>query len=43
MARLFPNETSLTRPVTAMSAETNEEWESGKTYLNMACPTQPSV
>jgi hypothetical protein len=42
-ARLFPNEASLLRLVTALLAETSEEWESGKTYLNMVCPTQPSV
>jgi transposase-like protein len=43
VARLFPNENSLLRLVTALLAETSEEWESGKTYLNIECPTQPSV
>ena len=43
VARLFPNEASLLRLVTALLAEISEEWESGKTYLNMECPTQPSV
>jgi len=43
VARLFPNEASLLRLVTALLAETSEEWESGKLYLNMECPTQPSV
>jgi len=43
VARLFPNEASLLRLVTALLAETSEEWESGKTYLNIECPTQPSV
>lgn len=43
VARLFPNEASLLRLVTALLAETSEEWEAGKIYLNMECPTQPSV
>lgn len=43
VARLFPNEASLRRLVTALLAETSEEWESGKIYLNMECQTQPSV
>ncbi len=43
VARLFPNEASLLRLVTALLAETSEEWESGKLYLNMECQTQPSV
>ena len=43
VARLFPNEASLLRLVTALLAETSEEWESEKIYLNMECQTQPSV
>jgi transposase-like protein len=43
VARLFPNEASRLRLVTALLAELSEEWESGKIYLNMECPTQPSV
>ena len=43
VARLFPNEASLLRLVTALLAETSEEWESGKIYLNMERQTQPSV
>jgi putative transposase len=43
VARLFPNEASLLRLVTALLVETSEEWEAGKIYLNMECPTQPSV
>jgi len=43
VARLFPNEASLLRLVTALLAETSEEWESGKIYLNMEHQTQPSV
>lgn len=43
VARLFPNEASLLRLVTALLAETSEEWESGKTYLNMKPLTQPAA
>ena len=43
VARLFPNEASLLRLVTALLAETSDEWESGKIYLNMETSTQPSV
>jgi len=35
VAGLFPNEASLMRLVSALLAETSEEWETGKTYLNM--------
>jgi putative transposase len=43
VASLFPNETSLLRLVSALLAELSEEWETGKIYRNMECPTQPSV
>jgi transposase-like protein len=43
VARVFPNEASLLRLVTALLTETSEEWETGKIYLNMECLTQPSV
>ena len=43
VARLFPNEAALLRLVTALLAETSDEWESGKIYLNMEASTQPSV
>ena len=43
VAGLFPNEASLLRLVTAILAETSEEWETGKIYLNMDNQTQPSV
>ena len=43
VARLFPNEASLLRLVTALLAETSEEWESGKIYLNMENQNPPSV
>jgi putative transposase len=35
VATLFPNEASLLRLVSAVLAETDEEWQTGKTYLNM--------
>jgi transposase-like protein len=35
VARLFPNETSLLRLVSAMVAEISEEWETGRAYLTM--------
>jgi len=34
VATLFPNEASLLRLVSAMLAEVDEEWQTGKTYLN---------
>jgi len=34
-ANVFPNEASLLRLVSALLAETSEEWETGKVYLNM--------
>ena len=43
VARLFPNEASLLRLVSAILAEKSEDWESGKIYLNMgSTTTQPS-
>lgn len=35
MAGLFPNEASVLRLVSAILMETSEEWETGKTYLNL--------
>jgi len=43
VARVFPNEAALLRLVSALLQETSEDWETGKLYLNMTCPTQPSV
>jgi putative transposase len=43
VARLFPNEASILRLVTALLSEISDDWESGKIYLNMQTPTQPSV
>lgn len=39
VAGLFPNEASLLRLVSALLAETTDEWESAKAYLNMECQT----
>lgn len=35
VASIFPNEASLLRLVSALLAETSDDWESSKTYLNM--------
>lgn len=35
VATLFPNEASLLRLVSAVLAEVDEEWQTGKTYLNI--------
>jgi transposase-like protein len=43
VAGLFPNEASLLRLVTALLAETSQEWETAKIYLNMQNQSQPSV
>ena len=42
VVRLFPNEASILRLVTALLAEISEDWESGKIYLNMKTQAQPS-
>ena len=45
VARLFPNEESLLRLVSAVLSEMSEEWETGKTYLNMKVewPVEKSI
>jgi transposase-like protein len=43
VARLFPNEASLLRLVTALLNETSDDWETGKLYLNMENQNPPSV
>jgi transposase-like protein len=43
VARLFPNEASILRLVTALLSEISDDGESGKIHLNMQTPTQPSV
>jgi len=35
VARLFPNEASLLRLISAVLSEISEEWETGRAYLNM--------
>jgi transposase-like protein len=35
VARVFPNEASLLRLVSALLAETSQDWETGKIYLDM--------
>ena len=43
VARVFPNENSLLRLITALLCETSDDWETGKTYLSMECQTPPST
>jgi transposase-like protein len=43
VARVFPNALSLLRLVTALLCETNDDWETGKIYLNMQNQNPPSV
>ena len=35
VAALFPNEASLLRLTTAVVMEISEDWETGRTYINM--------
>ena len=43
VARMFPNEASLLRLVSALLAETSDDWASEKSYLNLQPQTPPSV
>ena len=43
VARIFPNEASLLRLVTALLNEISDDWQTEKIYLNMETQTQPSV
>ncbi|MSU31783.1 MAG: hypothetical protein EXS25_03795 [Pedosphaera sp.] len=43
VARVFPNENSLLRLVTALLVETSDECETGILYLNMKPTTHPTV
>jgi transposase-like protein len=43
VARVFPNEKSLLRLVSALLCETSDDWETGKIYLNMDNQNPPSV
>ena len=40
---IFPNEASLLRLVSALLAETSDDWESSKSYLNMIPSLPPSA
>jgi transposase-like protein len=42
VARIFPNEASLLRLVSALLAETSDDWESSKAYLDMNPSFPPS-
>ena len=43
VARVFPNEQSLLRLISALLAETSDDWETGNIYLNMENQNPPSV
>ena len=43
VASIFPNDASLLRLVSALLAETSDDWESSKTYLNMHPSIPPSA
>lgn len=43
VARIFPNEASLLRLVSALLREIDEEWETGKIYLNMQPANPPKT
>jgi len=43
VARVFPNEPSLLRLISALPAETSDDWETGKIYLNMENQNPPPV
>jgi transposase-like protein len=40
VARLFPNEASLLRLVSAIEMEISEDWIAGKRYLDMTVETE---
>jgi putative transposase len=41
VARVFPNEPSLLRLISALLSETSDDWETGKIHLNMENQTRP--
>ena len=41
VAGMFPNEASVLRLVTALLVEISDQWQTGKTYLNMKSLTPP--
>jgi hypothetical protein len=42
VARIFPNEASLLRLLSALLAETSDDWDSSKSYLDMNPSFPPS-
>ena len=43
VARIFPNEASLLRLTSALLREIDEDWETGKIYLNMQSDNSPKT
>ena len=43
MSPVIPNEKSLLRLISALLAETSDDWETGKIYINMENQNPPSV
>ena len=43
VARIFPNEASLLRLISALLREIDEDWETGKIYLNMQSEDSPKT
>ena len=43
VARIFPNEASLLRLISALLSETSDDWETAKIYLNMEIQNPTSV
>ena len=43
VARVFPNEASLLRLVSALLSEISQDWETGKLYLNLSPQIPPST
>ena len=43
VARVFPNEASLLRLVSALLTEISQDWETGKIYLNMDPSNPPTT
>ena len=43
VARVFPNESSLLRLVSALLAEISEDWETGKIYLSIVSSYTPTT
>jgi transposase-like protein len=43
VVRVFPNEASCLRLVTALVMEISEEWETGRAYLTFTDPEKPNA